>query len=358
MPPEAPPPLAQRVTSPPLGMARAARPCPTTSLPPPPSLNRTPDRTPDHVEEKVVRLHVEQPHLGAWQHARLPRPRLPRRTRNLRGILIRRQDLVTTLQQARRPNQIRVGGPRQLWGADLPSSSSSASSPSGSWAWSTTTAAASSPLSACAGPRARRSLASSASPSRTTARRSASSPIAGLRFVPLPPRRFSPSTAFANLRQVDRFCARLPPLAQPRPASGSWDGRTPDEVLLLQADAAAAPRSRHVASPTSTAGSSGTASGDVARRRRGTGRRWLFESRAGSGTSGPSCATNVAPIVTISGPQNGVISSRGHYTRADAARGAQELRLVTLAFRLACRDRYFPLTYQLHDGRLQRPEAV
>ncbi|HTP29031.1 MAG TPA: integrase core domain-containing protein [Anaeromyxobacteraceae bacterium] len=92
--------------------------------PPPPFRRHRPwNRTPDHLEQKVIRLHVEQPHLGAGQlrmlAARVLAFHAARET--FRRILIRRQDLVTSLRQARRrrPKRIRVGDPCQLWGADL-----------------------------------------------------------------------------------------------------------------------------------------------------------------------------------------------------------------------------------------------
>jgi transposase InsO family protein len=81
------------------------------------------NRTPSATEEKVVRLHVEQPLLGAGQlrflAARVLGFSAARET--FRRILIRRRDLVVALDQERqkRPRRIRVSGPRQLWGADL-----------------------------------------------------------------------------------------------------------------------------------------------------------------------------------------------------------------------------------------------
>ena len=81
------------------------------------------NRTPAETEDAVVRLHVEQPLLGAGQlrflAARILGFVAARET--FRKILIRRRDLVVALQQERRrrPRRIRVSGPRQLWGADL-----------------------------------------------------------------------------------------------------------------------------------------------------------------------------------------------------------------------------------------------
>jgi transposase InsO family protein len=81
------------------------------------------NRTPAEVEERVVRLHVEQPLLGAGQlrhlAARVLGFDVARET--FRQILIRRRDLVVALDQERRrrPRRIRVSRPRRLWGADL-----------------------------------------------------------------------------------------------------------------------------------------------------------------------------------------------------------------------------------------------
>ena len=70
-----------------------------------------------------MRLHVEQPHLGAGQlrllAARVLGFRAVRET--FRRILARRRDLVVALDQARRrrTRRIRVTGPCHLWGVDL-----------------------------------------------------------------------------------------------------------------------------------------------------------------------------------------------------------------------------------------------
>ena len=81
------------------------------------------NRTPAETEEKVVRLHVEQPLLGAGQLRHLAARVLAfdAARETFRRILIRRRDLVVALDQERRrrPRRIRVSGPRQLWGADL-----------------------------------------------------------------------------------------------------------------------------------------------------------------------------------------------------------------------------------------------
>ena len=81
------------------------------------------NRTMPEVEDKVVRLHVEHPELGAgqlrWLAERVLGFRAARET--FRKILIRRRDLVAALEQKRRraPHRIFVDRPRRLWGADL-----------------------------------------------------------------------------------------------------------------------------------------------------------------------------------------------------------------------------------------------
>jgi hypothetical protein len=81
------------------------------------------NRTPEHIEEQVVRLHVEQPHLGAgqlrWLAARVLGFSAARET--FRQILIRRRDLVVALQEQRRqhPRRIDVRRRGRLWGLDL-----------------------------------------------------------------------------------------------------------------------------------------------------------------------------------------------------------------------------------------------
>jgi transposase InsO family protein len=81
------------------------------------------NRTPAHVEEKVVRLHVEQPRLGAGQLMRLCERVLAFRAarETVRRILIRRRELIVELEHARRrrPRRIRVSGPGRLWRVDL-----------------------------------------------------------------------------------------------------------------------------------------------------------------------------------------------------------------------------------------------
>ena len=81
------------------------------------------NRTDDHLEEGVVRLHVEQPLIGNGQLRHLAERVLGLRVtrETIRKIVIRRRDLVVALdeERRRRPRCIRVTGPRQLWGADL-----------------------------------------------------------------------------------------------------------------------------------------------------------------------------------------------------------------------------------------------
>ncbi|MBI3184176.1 MAG: transposase family protein [Myxococcales bacterium] len=94
-------------------------------VPPPPFPRRWRawNRTPGHLEEKVVRLHVEQPRLGAGQLMRLCERVLGFHAvrETFRQILIRRQDLVLALQGERRsrPRRISVRRRGQLWGLDM-----------------------------------------------------------------------------------------------------------------------------------------------------------------------------------------------------------------------------------------------
>ncbi len=92
--------------------------------PPPFARGQRPhNRTPEHIEQQVVRLHVEQPHLGAgqlrWLAARVIGFSAARET--FRQILIRRRDLVVALQDERRrtPRRIEVKRRGSLWGLDL-----------------------------------------------------------------------------------------------------------------------------------------------------------------------------------------------------------------------------------------------
>jgi transposase InsO family protein len=81
------------------------------------------NRTPDDIEQQVVRLHVEQPTLGAGQLRWLAQRVLgfPCARETIRQILIRRRDLVVALEEERRkkPRRIHITEPRKLWGADL-----------------------------------------------------------------------------------------------------------------------------------------------------------------------------------------------------------------------------------------------
>lgn len=81
------------------------------------------NRTPARVEREIVRLHVEVPHLGAGQLARLSRRllgvTLARET--IRKILLRNQDLLPELEEQKKDKKrpIVVHAPRKLWGMDL-----------------------------------------------------------------------------------------------------------------------------------------------------------------------------------------------------------------------------------------------
>lgn len=81
------------------------------------------NRTPDSVEEDVVSLHVECPHLGTGQLAALARRVLgfggARAT--VRRILLRRRGLVVELEEARRRARRRTRMQRalELWGVDI-----------------------------------------------------------------------------------------------------------------------------------------------------------------------------------------------------------------------------------------------
>jgi transposase InsO family protein len=91
--------------------------------PPQPFRRHAWNRTPEHVELEIVRLHTEQPLLGAGQlrmlTARIAAVHLSRET--VRRVLLRRQPLITDLQQAKRrtPRRSSVLAPRSLWGTDL-----------------------------------------------------------------------------------------------------------------------------------------------------------------------------------------------------------------------------------------------
>jgi hypothetical protein len=132
----------------------------TGSPPPPawPKRHRPWNRTSDHVEEKVARLHVEQPHLGAGQLRFLAQRVLGFKAarETSREILIRRRDLVTVLQQERRrrPRRMSVSRPRALWGGDFTLVFVLGFGPSGSSVSSTTTAAELPGIRAAGGPTA------------------------------------------------------------------------------------------------------------------------------------------------------------------------------------------------------------
>lgn len=81
------------------------------------------NRTPEHIEEQVVRLHVEHPYLGAGQLGRLAERVLgfSAARETFRQIVIRRRQLVVALEDERRKRRRRIVivEPRKLWGADL-----------------------------------------------------------------------------------------------------------------------------------------------------------------------------------------------------------------------------------------------
>jgi putative transposase len=95
----------------------------TPGAPPVRCRRRKWNRTPAHVEEQVVRLHVEHPHLGIGALGRLAVRVIGFKAvrETFRRILIRRHDLIVELDQQRRkrPRRIHVSRPRALWGADL-----------------------------------------------------------------------------------------------------------------------------------------------------------------------------------------------------------------------------------------------
>ena len=88
-----------------------------------PRHRRGSNRTPEHVEVEVVRLHEAQRRLGNGQLAmlleRVVGVRLARET--VRAILRRRRDLVLDIERAKRKpaERIHVSGPRRLWGVDI-----------------------------------------------------------------------------------------------------------------------------------------------------------------------------------------------------------------------------------------------
>lgn len=74
--------------------------------PPFPRRHRAWNRTPEQLEQEIVRLHVEQPQLGAgqlrWLAARVLGFSAAREP--IRQILLRQRDLVATLEDERRKN--------------------------------------------------------------------------------------------------------------------------------------------------------------------------------------------------------------------------------------------------------------
>ena len=98
---------------------------PVPAVPPPVfrQKRRPWNRTPDHVEQQLVRLHVEHPFLGTGGLGRLARRVMAfgASRETVRKILLRRRELVVELEQQRqrRPRRIKVGSFRVLWGLDL-----------------------------------------------------------------------------------------------------------------------------------------------------------------------------------------------------------------------------------------------
>jgi hypothetical protein len=76
------------------------------------------NRTPDHIEEQLARLHVEHPWLGTAALGRLAGRVLAWNAccATVRKILLRRRELVVQLQQQRRrrPRRIRIRATRLL----------------------------------------------------------------------------------------------------------------------------------------------------------------------------------------------------------------------------------------------------
>ena len=81
------------------------------------------NRTPDHIEKQLVRLHVEHPFLGAGGLGRLAYRVIAfgASRETVRKIILRRRTLVVELeeQRQRRPRRIKVDSSRILWGLDL-----------------------------------------------------------------------------------------------------------------------------------------------------------------------------------------------------------------------------------------------
>jgi transposase InsO family protein len=81
------------------------------------------NRTPDHIEQQLVRLHVEHPWLGTGGLGRLARRVVAfgASRETVRKILLRWRNLVVDLeeQRQRKPRRIKVDSSRVLWGLDL-----------------------------------------------------------------------------------------------------------------------------------------------------------------------------------------------------------------------------------------------
>jgi transposase InsO family protein len=81
------------------------------------------NRTPDHVEEQLLRLHVEHPFLGVAGLRRLAGRVIAfgASQETVRRILLRRRGLITAIEDERRrkPRRIKIGSTRLLWGLDL-----------------------------------------------------------------------------------------------------------------------------------------------------------------------------------------------------------------------------------------------
>jgi hypothetical protein len=81
------------------------------------------NRTPDHIEEELARLHVEHSLLGSGGLCRLASRVIAFNAsrETVRKILLRRRDLIVALeeQRRRRPRRIEVGTSRLLWELDL-----------------------------------------------------------------------------------------------------------------------------------------------------------------------------------------------------------------------------------------------
>jgi transposase InsO family protein len=81
------------------------------------------NRTPPDIEERIVRLHVDAPHLGTGQLRRLVERVIgfSAARETIRKILLRNRELISDLENDRRrpATAIDVSKPNELWGADL-----------------------------------------------------------------------------------------------------------------------------------------------------------------------------------------------------------------------------------------------